>query len=320
MIIETEEAVLLDDDEDLASGLIGGLWDGFRDSIPEPQAKVLVRGFNLIILSDPGQQAQDFEDDDGVLGNKSESLLPQMIANVLVDESIVVSQQKMVIYELITNNIIEIMIRLGFVLNEDDLNHEKLQEMCDMISFFYDMDSYEDLIGLCGLLQSQDIPPVDRFIMAMQKYLGDDADLTVHELLLEDVSEVTLKTIADNLAFGEVTEAMPESLIQRVRGNAELIRGTMAFNHIINNAQAGNPLEAYINFFGPELGVLIDDGSTEANFQYCKEVMAIFLISEINSPRLKEDLTELLHTMINDFSVLNRFETLLNQLVLDHDN
>jgi len=319
MLIEKDEAILLEDDDDLAEGLIGGIWTSFKQSIPEAQAKVLVTGFNLIILGDPEQTSQDLEEIDGVLGNKTESLLPGMITNVLVDESITVAQQKMVVYELITNNIIETLVRLGFILNDDNLNHEKLQEMCEIVSFFYEMDSYEDLIGIADLLESSDIAPVDRFLMAMQKYLGEDADLTVHELLLLDVSEVTLKVIRDNLVFGEITEAMPETLIQRVRDNVETIKGTCAYDHIINNGQPGSAVDVYVSFFAPQLKPMLDAGTSESSLQYCKEMIGIFLISEVNSPRLKEELLEFLYTMINDHMVLNRVETAVNALVLKHE-
>lgn len=319
MSIETDVVILMDENVDLADQLIGGLWGAFKESIPEPQTKILIRGFNLIILGEPTQDNLGEENEEDAVFAKTESLLPGMISNILVDESITVPMQKMAIFELITNNIIETLIRLGFTLNEDEVSHERLDEMCRVVQFFYEMDSYEDLVGIADVLQSSDIDTVDRFLLAMQKYLGEEADLEVYHLLLDDVSEVTLKTISDNLLFGEISEAMPETLVLRVRGNVELIRGTLAFDHVINNGQLGGSVESFINFFGPQLAELLNDQTEENVRQYCKEMTAIYLVSEVNTPVLKEQLMEYLYTIISNHQTLNQVESFTNQLVLDHD-
>lgn len=326
MLIETDEVVLLDDAEDLAESLVGGIWTEFKRGIPEPQAKILVEGFNLIILSNPPEESLLDEDPNEVLDGDPDavtavtsSLLPNMVTNLLVDESLTTSQQKMGVYALITNNIIETLLKMGFELNEDEANSDKLVPMCRILKFFYEMDSYEDLIGIADLLMSTDIDPTQRFLLAMQKYLGENEDLTEYETLLVDVSEVTLKTIADNLKLGEVSEAMPETLVNRVRANADFIRGTLAFNHVINNGQLGGPVESFIAFFGDDLNRLMED-PTEANVrEYARELAGIYLISEVNTPVLKEKLLEFLYTIITDHMTLIHVETYLSQLVLDHD-
>src|SRR5699024_33209 len=50
MVIEHDVAVVVEEDEDLTSIYVGGIWDEFKNLIPAPQSKLLTKGFNLIIV------------------------------------------------------------------------------------------------------------------------------------------------------------------------------------------------------------------------------------------------------------------------------
>lgn len=301
MNIETDEVVVMGADEDLAATLIGGIWVDFKASIPDPQAKILTDGFNLILLNVP------------------ESLLQNVITEILVDETFDTPLKKKQIYELITNNIIDVLTRLGFIINLDEVTHERAEELINVGNFFHDMDHYEDVIGLGDILDSVDIPPVERFLLIFQKYVGDSVSLVNYELLLQDVSEVTLKAIRDNLLTGDVEEGIPITLIKRIRTNKALIESTLAYEHVIHNGRVGSPVETLLNFFKPDLAKLLDYPSMDNQIAYGKEVMGLYLISELNSDTLREQLLVLVNNVITDHLALLAVEKMIDTLDLSHE-
>lgn len=321
MLIETEEVVMVGENEDLAATLMGGIWLSFKDTIPVPQAKILVDAFNLILISDPAQQNYEVnpEDEDGELSDGNSSLLPNIITEILVDDQTTGPAKKLAIYELITDNIIAVLTRMGFVLNDDELTHERLPELTKLGNFFYEMDSYEDLIGLADVLDSSDIAPADRFLLVMRKYLGDEEDLGVYELLIQDVSEVTIQAIRDNLKQGDVEEGIPPSLALRIRANRTHMENTLAYTHVIHNGRVGGSVESFLNFFARQLEVYTDNPTPDNMIAYAKEITAIYLISEINTPRLILELSKFLATIVTDHLALIAVEQHIAKLVLDND-
>lgn len=301
MLTETDEVVMMEAEEDFAATLIGGIWVDFKASIPDPQAKILTDGFNLILLNVP------------------ESLLQNVITELLVDEEFDTAIKKKQIYELITNNIIDVLSRLGFIINLDEVTHERLEELIHVGNFFHEMDQYEDVIGLGNILDSVDIPPVDRFLLIFQKYMGDDVSLVNYELLLQDVSEVTLKAVRDNLLTGDVEDGIPMNIIKRVRANRGLIEETLAYEHVINNGRVGSPVETLLNFFKVDLVKLLDYPSMDNQIQYGKEVMALYLISELNNETLREQLLVLINEITTDHLALLAIEKMIGLLDLTND-
>jgi len=298
MNIETDEVVVMGADEDLAATLIGGIWVDFKASIPDPQAKILTDGFNLILLNIP------------------ESLLQNVITELLVDETFDTPIKKKQIYELITNNIIDVLSRLGFIINEDEVTHERLEELIHVGNFFHEMDHYEDVIGLGNILDSVDIPPVDRFLLIFQKYMGDAVSLTNYELLLQDVSEVTLKAVRDNLVTGDVEDGIPTTLIKRIRANKALIENTLAYEHVIHNGRVGSPVDVLMNFFKTDLVKLLDYPSMDNQIEYGKEVMGLYLISELNNDTLREQLLVHINEITTDHLALLAIEKMIGALDL----
>lgn len=319
MIIETQEAVLLEENEDLAAALMGGIWSDFKESIPPLQAKGLTEAFNLILLSqpldvtDPSTGMPDTEDDD-FMSNRTASAVPGLISNILSDESMHIPEMKNAVYQIITGNIIEILKGMGFILDDDVASQDTLGCMCKMLSFFYDLQEYEDLIGLADLLDSQDIPPKDRYLLCMERYLGEGTDLSDYEVLIVDVSEVTLKAIRDSLKQEDLDSAPPQSLIDRVLKNRTLLESTLAFAHIRNNGQLGGSVNSFLNFNSNFLEDLLEEGTEKAQVQYGLEVIGFFLISELNSPLIKDRLIKHFSGVINDHIASLKIEKLINKL------
>ena len=301
MFIETDEAVMTEVADDLAAKLIGGIWVDFKASIPDLQAKILTDGFNLILLNVP------------------ESLLQNVITEIIVDETFDTPIKKKQIYELITNNIIDVLSRLGFIINLDEVTHERLEELIHVGNFFHEMDQYEDVIGLGNILDSLDIPPVDRFLLIFQKYMGDSVSLVNYELLLQDVSEVTLKAVRDNLLSGDVEDGIPANIIKRVRANRALIEDTLAYEHVINNGRVGSPVDTLLSFFKVDLVKLLDYPSMDNQILYGKEVMALYLISELNNDTLREQLLVLINEITTDHLALLAIEKMIGMLDLTNE-
>jgi hypothetical protein len=316
MIIETQDVVVMNEDEDLAATLMGGIWTDFKASIPEPQAKILTEGFNLILLSNPSESDQEDLSDPDFNSGRQDTLLPNVITGLLVDENTHTPEKKNAVFQLITGNIIETLVKLGFTLNEDEVNPDRLTQLNQLVSLFYDLNNYQDLIGLADVLDSADIPPKDRYLMVMQKYLGENFDIDVYELMVDDVSEVTLKAIRDSLMQEDMTEMPAQSIIKRIVQNKAELDGTLVYTHIRNNGQVGGSVQSFLNFYRRELDALTDEPTPENLFKYGKEVIAIFLASELNTPVIKDRLMRFLADVVTDYQALIQIENLINRLVL----
>lgn len=319
MIIETQDAVVMNEDEDFAVTLMGGIWSDFKDSIPEAQAKILTEGFNLILLSNPSESAQEDLSDPDFLSGRSDTLLPNVITAALVDDTTHTAEKKNAVFQLITGNIIEVLVKMGFVLNEDEVSQDRLAQLCQLVSLFYDLNNYQDLIGLADVLDSTDIPPKDRYLMVMQKYLGDNFDIDVYELMVDDVSEVTIKAIRDTLLQEDLTEAPPQMIVKRIIQNKAELNDTLVYTHVRNNGQVGGSVQSFLNFYRRELEVYTDEPTPEKLIRYGKEVTAIFLASELNTPVIKDNLMRYLADIVTDYQALIQLETFINRLVLTDD-
>lgn len=298
MIIEHEESVTLEEGAYLADTLVGGLWSELRNAIPANQAKELDESFNLIMLSQP------------------ESLMPSQLTDLLINEALDIPAKKHQVYLILTTNIIDVLEQLGFVFNHDFLGEDNLPALTRLLSFFMELQEYEDLIGLKHVLEAYDIPPVNRLFLVMQLYLGEDLDLSEYETFIEDVSEVTLKAIKDALFNPEEIENVPTPIEQRIRANATLIEGTLAFEHVKKNGQLGGSVKSFLSFYRRNLEVLLAQQTEDSTLQYAKEIIGFFLVSEINNEWLKDKMTQYLYSVIEDPLTLTRIEDLIQRVEL----
>lgn len=294
MIIEREDSVELEEDENLADSAIGGLWVTFRNAIPPLQAKELDEAFNLIMISD--------EDSD----------MPSQLASLLVAEDLDLSTKKQTVYVVIATNIIDLLSRLGVTLDDDVVGETKLRQLITLTDFFFELREYQDTIGLKGLLESFDIPPVIRYLKAMELYWGEEFDMSEYECLVEDVSEVTIKAIKDALFNPDDVETAPEPIQKRIIANKAFFEDTLAKEHITKGGQLGGSMLSFLGFYKDRLEDLLENNMV----QYAKEVVAFYLVSDINSEFLKDKATDYLYSMINDINVLNKVEAMLAEVVI----
>jgi hypothetical protein len=282
---------------DSISHAMGDLWGTFLRMVPVPQGNVLTQGLALIMLSD------------------EDSTVPNMISEILIDDNTDVPFKKTTIYGLVTNNIIHTLQEMGFIVSEY-ANIQNLEELNAILAFIFSMEDYEDLIGLGDLLDCTDIPPVHRYVDAMDRYHGGGLDTVAYEELLDDVSEVVLKTLRSNLAGVDVHEAISELLQKRMRANRELFKGTLALLHITQNGGLGSTPDVYVSFFEYELNQLLLNSTPANQLQYCKEIIALHLISDLNNPRIADAVLSYLHPIITDFVVYSQAESIVNELIL----
>ena len=318
MLINAEEAILLADDEDLAANVIGGPWVLFKQTIPEAQAKILVNAFNLILLTDGATSEPEEIDEDSIMG-RTGSLLPVMVQNLLVDEAVSTPNKKAHMYEFMIDNTMSLLQGIGITLDENYVTAEMLPFICKIGYFFYEMQGYQDLIGIASSLEAYDVAPVDRFLLVMHRYLGEETDMTPYELLVSDVSEVTLKAIKDGLEGEDPSVGLPEPLIKRVKANIPLLEGTIAYTHIRSNGQLGGSVESFLNFFQQELKPLVDNLTGDNVLPYIKELIGFYLISEVNDHVIRNHLNKAVYDLVDDMVILNKAEALIKKLVLAND-
>lgn len=298
MLIDVEESVDLNEEGNLADTMVGGMWFTFRSAIPPLQAKILDNAFNLIMLSDEN------------------SVLPSQIADVLANTDLDMPVKKQAVFVMLTVNTINLLTEMGVTLNQDVVGEDKLKELSKLLDFFLSLQDYQDLIGLKSLLECMDIPPVNRLLQAMQKLWGEDEDLSEYECMVEDISEVTLKAIKDTLFSPEEMANTPDNIVNRVIANKAFLEGTKAYDHLINNGQAGGTMPTYLNFFKDYLEELLAVNTVEANLAYAKEVLCFYLISEINDHWLKEKVSQYLYSVIEDITSITRIEEMIEGVII----
>lgn len=323
MIIETQEAISVDDDEDLAPLVMGGVWSEFIMSIPESQARILTEGFNLILLSNVSRGGMEELMDPEAAGGFTNSTLPNILTNLLVDDTIHTAEKKNLVFGHITGNIIELLVKMGFIVDEDLATEEHLSALCKLASLFYDLNEYQDLIGLTDILDSQDIPPKDRYLMVMQRYLGENFDVGIYEDMILDVSEVTIKALRDALLQEDASEGVPDNIVVRLVANKALLEGTLAFVHIRSNGQLGGSIESFLTFFSSDLAGLrilaVGSDETKTQYRYGLEILAFHMCSELNNHVMRDTVMRYFSEHITDYQALIKLETLVQKLVLTHE-
>lgn len=297
MIIEREESVILEEGANLADEAVGGLWIAFRNAIPAAQAKELDDAFNLIMISNP------------------ESLMPSQITQILVDESQDTSRQKQSIFVVVTTNIIDQLERMGFTLF-DEVGEDKLEFLYKLANVFFELEEYQDLIGLKGLLESYDIPPVNRLLAMLALYWGEEEDLSEYECMIQDVSESTLKSVKDSLFNPEDIDTAPKPIQDRIIANKKFMEGTIAYRHVTSNGQLGGSVRSFLTFFERDLQAILHEETPDAMVKYAREAISLYLISEINNEYLKDKVTQYLYSVITDMHALMRIERMIEQVVI----
>lgn len=300
MLTEIEEAVDMNGVDGIADCL-GDIWTDFKLSLPPEHAKIYVEGFNLTLLSFP------------------DSLLPVQINELIIDEQPSESSKTQILRNLITDNIMVILRGMGFTLDPDYADREHLQEMITLVNLVYELRGCEDLVGVADLLDCTDIPPMDRLIGVMKRYLGEDVDTEIYRLVVSDVSEVLLKALRDGIENLDNMDSPPQEIIDRVIANKPLFHGTLAWDHVTQQGPLGSPIDSLLRYYDSELQKLIVSENDKDVKRYGLNVIAFFLISEINNEQLQDRILRYFDEVISDIEVSMVLEEVVKKLEFTHD-
>jgi hypothetical protein len=114
-------------------------------------------------------------------------------------------------------------------------------------------------------------------------------------------------------------EGVPVNIIKRIVANKAALEDTLVSGHIRNNGQLGGSVHSFLNFFKRELEVYTDNPTEDNLVAYGREVAAIYLASELNTPMIKDGLIRYLSDIITDYTAMLKIEKLINALVLTDD-
>lgn len=284
------------DDEELPQHYVGEMWAEFKAHIPDDQYKILSRGLTYILLTYP------------------DSALPMQITETFVNDQLDTNAKKQVIWGYIVDNIIEIMTKMGLVLNLEYVDNKFLPQYIRLVDTLYTLPGYEDTMGLTNILDSLDIDPVERLEMVLRKLLGIQADLEHYAYIIRDVSEVLLKSFSDGMKGNNEIENPPKNIINRVIGNKPLFTNTLMWTHIVNQGQLGGAVDSLMNFFKHDLARVLEDEGQE---RYGINLVCLVLISEINNSAVKETVSRLLDNEVEDITVRMKLDSCIAKLNLE---
>jgi len=279
----------------------GNVWNEFMETIPDPHVVLFEKGLAIIFRAFP------------------ESLVSTQIVELVVDEQLDANMRSMALRKIIYDNIRDIINKMGVSLNNDYLEVDHLDLLCDIADFFFVVTLIEDsLHTIYPQLMATELHPKYRFINAFGKAMCDEEepDLSELECILDDVSEVTLKEICDSLTGVENHDVPPENVIKRVVGAKATMDGSLGYQHVRNGGGLGSPVDSYLNFFSPELGKLLAENTLDSYIEYGRNVISLHLISEINDDKIKETLLRYFEGRLDDLTALIRIESMIKGLNL----
>lgn len=312
MLVEMEPAVDLTDVNYLDE-YVGEIWVMFKQYIPEPQTTIFEKAFNLIILSYP------------------DSLLGTQITETLINDELDIPAKTKVIRDMIMDNIMEILTKMGFVLDGNYVEDKSLPYLTQLVDFVYDVDGQSDIVGLGGVFDSQDIPAKERFIAGLECYYGEGFNSEQYSYIIEDISETAVKAIRDTLKQEDDIDSPAQHIVDRVVKNKFAFENTIAWTHITSNGQIGSSPDSLFGYYKLEMDKLLNKGTTtEINtllgssktdtlYDYGRNVIALFLISDVNDSVLKDTVIRYLDGFVEDILTINKLEDLLSKVVLNND-
>lgn len=318
MVNEQDDATLLEHNEDLAEVYVGGSWSEFKNMLTEAQSKVLIDGFNLILLSSIPEF--DFETPYDNY-NIPDTVVTTAIQDILIADDLDVNGIKQEIFILCINNIINLVKDLGVTLHEDEIVMDHLPELIRIAKLFYDLREVDELYDIYQVLSSKDIPPKERFINTFSIFYGEEVDTSTIEQLIEEVSEMSTEVLLEgiNITEDDTIVINPPSIVKRIRDNKELLIGTLAGEHLINGGSIGGSLNSHLSFHGEALEELIKQSAEDDKYllKYAKEVTGLFLISDINTESLEEKLLDHLYEASESITLTLGIDQLVASIKLD---
>lgn len=283
----------------------GNNWTEFSETIPAEHAALHVRGIALILTA------------------YSDSLLPTQFIELSIDERMDSHMKSVALRKLIYDNLLDIINKMGVSLNIDIVEITHIPLLMDIIDFFYTITEIEDsYTTVYPQLIADDESPKYRFINAISKVIYDteEPDISDLESIIDDVSEVSLKTLADAITNTDGEDIPPDNIITRVVQNKNKLDNSLGYTHVRNGGVVGSDINSYLNFFTKELTTLLEQDTLEGFEQYGYDIISLHLISDINDDKLKDTLLRFFDGRIDNIQSLIRIESYIKSLILSEVN
>lgn len=299
MIIELEKFVDLD--ENIVLELIGSSWGEFSLSIPEEQYNVLNSSFKLLfcMLEETGE-------------------LVALIQDTLQNPELETHPKKIELYNTALNSIISLLNDAGVYLNEGYDDYDYLPYLNNFLTMMIDLNVTEDVYGLVDTLTDQDQTTVDRFMFVYNCVHGEqDADTI--ECMLEDVSENLLKNFVSVIKQDEfIAETISDVVKNRILNNKSFFVNTFGKEVVINNSAIEASIDSLKGFYRLELESLSKLAfDLPGAVQYVSNLISLYLVSNLNNEKLKEDLYKEVHDISDDITTVTTLDNLLASVKLD---
>lgn len=299
MIIELEKFVDLD--ANIVLELIGAPWGEFSLSIPEEQYNVLNSSFKLLfcMLEETGE-------------------LSALIQDTLQNPELETHPKKIELHNTALNSIISLLNDAGVYLNEGYDDYDYLPYLNNFLSMMIDLNITEDVYGLVDTLTDQDQATTDRFLFTYNCIHGEK-DSDVIECMLEDVSENLLKNFVSVIRQDEfVAETISPLVKNRILNNKSFFTDTIGKEVVINNSAIEASIDSLKGFYQLELESLSKlTFDLPGAVQYVNNLISIYLVSSLNTDKLKEKLTKEINDISDDIITVTTLDNLLGSVKLD---
>lgn len=290
------------DDLIFVAGKVGSIWEEFRSTIPVEHAKLYEEGLALVFLTYP------------------DSLVINQLMELLIDENITSMEKSMSVRMITYDQIMDIVNKIGIVINKDFVELRYLQQLISLADFFYVVSETENAeVTFLPILLAGDVPPEQRLITALAKDAYpelDDPDMSDYECLIEEVPLSVIKSLIESIEGTEEEDIPDPVIIRRVKLNRQLLDTSIGYMHVRNGGAVGNSLEVYFNFFMHELSASMVDTPE----QFILDVISIHLISEVGNDTLKDKIRLYLDGNMNNVVELMKSQSLIDAIQLGDNN
>lgn len=246
-------------DTNLAEENIGDIWTNFIESITPAHGEDYNAAYNLVAL----------------LGKVDDTTI--FINHILIDDSISKENKSAEIRVYLINSLIDSLQIMGVGVDKDFIGPNNLKDLINVVNAFYTLHDMNDLLGIAEILQSEDFQPLDKLIEVVDRlYL--DYDVEILRDIIVSVESKTIKGILVGLnLLDEDGEHVEGYIKERVIKNKPFLKGTLGFDHVVNDGALGLDMNILFNIHVNKLAELL----ASDHAQYHRQILSLMLISSL---------------------------------------
>lgn len=277
----------------LAEGNLGETWLDFTATCTPAAAILFNDAYNLITIT--------FLD----------NFLDTTITNVLIDESMEVVNKQAYIRKYLIETLVDALQMIGIIIDQDYTTPDSIKDLNFILNSIYELDGMEDIIGMLGVLEDEELDTKDRFIKLLEK-LDPGFDTENFCYLINDVAPNVTKgiLIGLNILGQDDTDYMEPALRRRIVANKVFLDGTLAKTHITKGGAAGLDIEPLTNLFINELGMILVDDTN----RYLKELLALMIIGNLTDQQIQTQFLAAAEQFGDSIDSIYKAQALLNEV------